>query len=62
MAKKVGILFGMEDTFPWAVIEKINELGNGDVIAGHVEHFARAGTSQTASACHCSLMKAMARR
>ena len=37
MVKKVGILFGMEDTFPWAVIEKINELGNGDVIAEPVQ-------------------------
>jgi hypothetical protein len=27
MAKKVGILFGMEDTFPWAFIDKVNELG-----------------------------------
>ena len=27
--KKVGILFGMEDTFPWAFIDKVNEMGNG---------------------------------
>lgn len=33
MIKKVGILFGMEDTFPWAFIDKVNELGNGNVIA-----------------------------
>ena len=33
MAKKVGILFGMEDTFPWAFIDKVNELGNGEVVA-----------------------------
>lgn len=33
MIKKVGILFGMEDTFPWAFIDKVNELGNGKVIA-----------------------------
>ena len=33
MAKKVGILFGMEDTFPWAFIDKVNELGKGEVIA-----------------------------
>ena len=33
MAKKVGILFGMEDTFPWEFINKVNELGNGEVIA-----------------------------
>ena len=24
MAKKVGILFGMEDTFPWAFIDEVN--------------------------------------
>lgn len=33
MAKKVGILFGMEDTFPWEFIKKVNESGNGKVIA-----------------------------
>ncbi|MBA5246464.1 hypothetical protein H1R16_10775 [Marnyiella aurantia] len=33
MAKKVGILFGMEDTFPWEFINKVNELGKGEVIA-----------------------------
>ncbi|EFK34413.1 Glutathione synthase/Ribosomal protein S6 modification enzyme (glutaminyl transferase) [Chryseobacterium gleum] len=33
MTKKVGILFGMEDTFPWAFIDKVNELGGGDIIA-----------------------------
>lgn len=33
MAKKVGILFGMEDTFPWAFIDKVNQLGNGKVVA-----------------------------
>lgn len=37
MAKKVGILFGMEDTFPWAFIDKVNELGNGEVIAEAVQ-------------------------
>ena len=31
--KKIGILFGMEDTFPWAVIDKINEMGNGEYTA-----------------------------
>lgn len=31
--KKVGILFGMEDTFPWAFIDKVNELGKGKVMA-----------------------------
>ena len=33
MAKRVGILFGMEDTFPWAFIDKVNELGQGQVVA-----------------------------
>ena len=33
MAKRVGILFGMEDTFPWAFIDKVNELGKGEVVA-----------------------------
>lgn len=31
--KKVGILFGMEDTFPWAFIDKVNEMGKGEVVA-----------------------------
>lgn len=31
--KKIGILFGMENTFPWAVIEKINSMGLKDIIA-----------------------------
>ncbi|MFC6268518.1 ATP-grasp domain-containing protein [Frigoriflavimonas asaccharolytica] len=35
--KKVGILFGMEDTFPWAFIDKVNELGKGDVVAEAVQ-------------------------
>jgi hypothetical protein len=33
MIKKVGILFGMEDSFPWAFIDKVNAIGNGKVIA-----------------------------
>ncbi len=37
MAKKIGILFGMEDTFPWAFIDRVNELGKGKVIAEKVE-------------------------
>ncbi|WP_340201492.1 hypothetical protein [Ascidiimonas sp. W6] len=31
--KKIGILFGMEDTFPWAFIDKVNELGKGKFLA-----------------------------
>ncbi len=33
MAKKVGILFGMEDTFPWAFIDEVNAQGEGKVVA-----------------------------
>jgi len=33
MIKKVGILFGMEDTFPWAFIDEVNRIGEGKVIA-----------------------------
>ena len=33
MAKKVGILFGMEDTFPWAFIDEVNAQGGGKVVA-----------------------------
>lgn len=35
--KKVGILFGKEDTFPWAFINKVNELGEGTVTAEPVK-------------------------
>ena len=37
MVKKVGILFGMEDTFPWAFIDRVNELGEGKVVAEAVQ-------------------------
>lgn len=35
--KKVGILFGKEDTFPWAFIDKVNELGKSKVMAEPVK-------------------------
>src|SRR5690349_7421692 len=35
--KKIGLLFGMEDTFPWALINAVNERGGGDVEAGPCE-------------------------
>ncbi len=35
--KKVGILFGMEDTFPWAFIERVNQMGDGKVKAEAVQ-------------------------
>ena len=31
--KKIGILFGMEDTFPWAFIDKVNSMNVEGVIA-----------------------------
>lgn len=38
MAKKrVGLLFGMEDTFPWALIDAINKRAAGNVEASAVE-------------------------
>ena len=35
--KKIGILFGMEDTFPWALIDAINERAGDRVEAGICE-------------------------
>ncbi|MCU1246755.1 MAG: glutathione synthase/ribosomal protein modification glutaminyl transferase-like protein [Acidobacteria bacterium] len=35
--KKIGLLFGMEDTFPWALIKQINERGGDRVEAAAVE-------------------------
>jgi hypothetical protein len=35
--RRIGLLFGMEDTFPWALIEAINSRGNGEVTAAPVE-------------------------
>jgi len=35
--KKVGILFGMEDTFPWALVNAINSKGGSTVEAEPVE-------------------------
>jgi hypothetical protein len=31
--RKIGILFGMEDTFPWVLIDRINEMGVEDIRA-----------------------------
>ena len=30
---KIGVMFGMEDTFPWALIDRINKLGGDSVHA-----------------------------
>ena len=35
--KRIGLLFGMENTFPWALIEEINKRGAGKVEASPVE-------------------------
>ncbi len=35
--KRIGLLFGMEDTFPWALINAINARGGEHVEAGMVE-------------------------
>ncbi len=35
--KKIGVLFGMEDTFPWALINSINERGGNRVEGSAVE-------------------------
>jgi hypothetical protein len=34
--KKIGLLFGMEDTFPWALINTINGRGGDGVEAAPV--------------------------
>ena len=31
--KKIGILFGQEDTFPWAFIDRVNEKNESGIIA-----------------------------
>jgi hypothetical protein len=36
MAKKIGILFGMEDTFPWALIDALNARGGDEIHAAPV--------------------------
>ncbi len=35
--KKIGLLFGMEDTFPWALIAAIDKLGAGEIAGAAVE-------------------------
>jgi hypothetical protein len=37
MKKRIGLLFGMEDTFPWALINAINARGGDGVLAMPVE-------------------------
>jgi hypothetical protein len=35
--KKIGLLFGMEDTFPWALIGAIDARGGGEIVGAPVE-------------------------
>lgn len=35
--KKIGILYGMEETFPPAVVDRINSMGVDGVVAGHLK-------------------------
>ncbi|HYM62802.1 MAG TPA: hypothetical protein VEZ11_18095 [Thermoanaerobaculia bacterium] len=35
--KRIGLLFGMEDTFPWALIDAVAEVGGGEVEASAVK-------------------------
>ena len=37
MPKTIGLLFGMEDTFPWALIHAIDGIGGGEIVAAPVE-------------------------
>ncbi|MBV8688990.1 MAG: hypothetical protein JOZ59_02680 [Candidatus Eremiobacteraeota bacterium] len=37
MTKKIGVLFGMEDTFPWALMEAITQRSGGDAQGVPVE-------------------------
>src|SRR2546425_655852 len=36
-AKRIGILFGMEDTFPWALINAINERAGDEIQASALQ-------------------------
>ena len=48
--KKIGILFGMEDTFPYAFIERVNSKNEKGIIAistGFDVHAALAGRHAT---------------
>ncbi|HEX2835857.1 MAG TPA: hypothetical protein VHW00_22805 [Thermoanaerobaculia bacterium] len=35
--KRIAVLFGMEDTFPWALIDTINQRGGGEIEASAAE-------------------------
>ena len=44
--RRIGLLFGMEDTFPWALIRAIDERGGGDITAVPVEVSALRDTER----------------
>ena len=35
--KKIGLLFGMEDTFPWALMQAIDAIGGGEIVGVPVD-------------------------
>ena len=46
--KKIGVLFGMEDTFPWALMNEINRLataGGEEIEAAPVRIWSRCARS-----------------
>ena len=45
--KKIGILFGMENTFPGALVERINEMN----VTGVTAEFVQIGDVRMAQAC-----------
>ncbi len=44
--KKIGLLFGMEDAFPWALADAIAAVGQGEVVADVVEIAALRDTQE----------------
>jgi hypothetical protein len=44
--KKIALLFGMEDSFPWALIDAINALGAGEIVAEPVAISALRDTQE----------------
>ncbi len=44
--RRIGLLFGMEDTFPWALIRAIDERGGGEIIGCPVEVSALRDTER----------------
>jgi hypothetical protein len=44
--KKVGLLFGTEDAFPWALFDAIAAVGQGEVVADLVKISALRDTQE----------------